>query len=112
MTIPLMALIRKDLRLFFADRRAVMMRFFAPILIGAFFGYVFGGNGKRETSRIEVLLVDQDGSAISRGILTDLQTSKSLQVKTAELAAAREAVRKGSATMAIVVPKDFGAAAG
>jgi ABC-2 type transport system permease protein len=43
MITPLRALIRKDLQLFFADRRAVLMSFVAPIVIGSFFGYILGG---------------------------------------------------------------------
>jgi ABC-2 type transport system permease protein len=113
MMIPLRALIVKDLRLFFSDRRAVIMSFVAPILIASFFGYIFGGNGgKTETSRISVLLVDQDGSSISRGIFDDLKANKLLDLKISALDAAREAVRKGTATVAVVVPKDFGTNAG
>ena len=113
MMIPLRALIRKDLRLFFSDRRAVIMSFVAPIVIASFFGYIFGGNGeKTEASRISVLLVDQDGSTISNAIFADLQSSKSLDVKASTADAAREAVKKGTATVAVVVPKDFGAEAG
>ena len=113
MTIPLRALILKDLRLFFSDRRAVTMSFVAPLVIGAFFGYIFGGNGgKTEASRISVLVADQDGSAISRAIFADLKASQSLEVKASAADAAREAVRKGTATVAVVVPKDFGLDAG
>jgi ABC-2 type transport system permease protein len=113
MMIPLMALVRKDLRLFFADRRAVIMSFLAPILIASFFGYIFGGqSGKSETSRIPILVIDQDDSAISRAILAQLTTEKSLDVKQSAAVAAREAVRKGKATVAIAIPKDFGADAG
>ena len=113
MTTPFFALIRKDLRLFFGDRHAVIMSFVAPILIGAFFGYVFGGGAsKQETGRIAVLLVDQDNSAISHALLADLRTNKNLDVQPAAAAEAREAVRKGNATVAILIPKDFGKAAG
>ena len=113
MMIPLVALIRKDLRLFLSDRRAVIMSFVAPIMIAAFFGYIFGGNGgKTETSRIAVLVVDQDTSAISRAIFADLAANKSLDVKASEPDPAREAVRKGTATVAVVLPEDFGASAG
>lgn len=113
MMIPLRALIGKDVRLFFADRRAVIMSFVAPIVIAAFFGYIFGGNGEsKDASRIAVLFVDQDRSAISSAIAVDLTANKSLDVKTSAPDAAREAVRKGTATVAIVVPKDFGADAG
>ena len=113
MKTPILALIRKDFQLFFSDRRAVIMSFVAPILIAAFFGYVFGGNGgKTETSRISVLVADQDGSKISQAIAADLTASKSLEVKPATVDAAREAVRKGNAAVAIVIPKDFGTEAG
>ena len=69
MIIPLRALVRKDIRLFFADRRAVMMSFLAPIMIASFFGFIFGGQGgKSETSRIPILVIDQDRSEISHQI--------------------------------------------
>ena len=110
---PLLALIRKDLRLFFADRRAVLMSFIAPIVIASFFGYVFGGNGGRsETSKIKVLFVDQDSTPISRAILADLQTRDPLDVATSNADDAREAVRKGQASVGIVIPKNFGMDAG
>ena len=113
MITPLRALIRKDLRLFFTDRRAVIMGFVAPIAIASFFGFIFGNGGKNsDTSPLAVLYVDQDASAISNGILADLQKQKLLSVKASTAGAAREAVRKGSASVAIVVPKDFGADAG
>ena len=47
--IPFLALVRKDLRLFFQDRRAVIVGLVVPIVCGSFFGYLFGGQrGKSE----------------------------------------------------------------
>ena len=34
------ALVRKDLRMFFSDRRAVIVGLLVPIICGSFFGYV------------------------------------------------------------------------
>jgi len=113
MITPLKAFVRKDLKIFFGDRRAVVMSFVAPILIGAFFGYIFGGlGGKTETSKIPILVVDQDGSDISHDVFARLSGDKALSAKTATLDEARAAVKKGSATVAIVVPANFGAEAG
>jgi ABC-2 type transport system permease protein len=113
MITPLRALVRKDIRLFFTDRRAVIMGFIAPIAIASFFGFIFGNNGNNsDNSPIAVLYVDQDASAISNAILADLRKQQSLSVKPAAADAAREAVRKGSATVAVVVPKNFGTDAG
>ena len=42
---PLLAMVRKDLQLFFSDRRAVIMSFVVPIAIASFFGSIFSGGG-------------------------------------------------------------------
>jgi ABC-2 type transport system permease protein len=111
--IPFLALVRKDLRLFFNDRKAVVVGILVPILLASFFGYLFGGQGgNAERSKVNVLVIDQDGSDISRGLITQLGSDQYLDVKPSTLGAAREAVRKGKATAAIVIPKDFGRDAG
>jgi ABC-2 type transport system permease protein len=112
MMIPFRALVRKDILLFFVDRRALLMSFAIPIAIGSFFGYVLGGQGDAAQSKIPVLAVDQDGSAISRDIVARLSGEKALDVKPSNPADARAAVRKGSATVAVIVPPNFGQDAG
>lgn len=68
---PFIALVRKDLRLFFTDRRAVLMSVLAPIAIASFFGFIFGsGDDTREASRVAVVIVDEDGSTISKDLVT------------------------------------------
>ncbi len=109
MLIPFLALIRKDLRIFFSDPRAVLMSVVAPIAIASFFGYIFGGGaGNADTSRIPVLVADLDGSAFTREVVSRLEGDASLDVKPATPEQAREAVRKGKATVALVIPKNFG----
>jgi ABC-2 type transport system permease protein len=111
--IQFLALVRKDLKLFFNDRKAVIVGLLVPIVLASFFGYMFGGqSGKAETSKVPVLVIDQDGSDISRGLIGQLASDKNLDVKPSTLDAASEAVRKGKATVAIVIPKDFGKDAG
>ena len=111
--IPFLALVRKDLRLFFSDRKAVVVGLLVPIVLASFFGYLFGGQkGNAETSKVSVLVIDQDGSDISRSLITQLAGDKSLDVRPSTLEAARDEVRKGKATDAIVIPKDFGRDAG
>jgi ABC-2 type transport system permease protein len=112
MMIPFRALVRKDILLFFVDRRALLMSFAIPIAIGSFFGYVLGGQGDAAQSKIPVLAVDQDGSAISRDIVNRLSGEKALEVKPSSPDEARAAVRKGDATVAVIVPPNFGQDAG
>ena len=89
--IPFMALVRKDLRLFFNDRRAVIIAIVVPIILASFFGYLFGGQkGSTEMAKVPVLMIDQDGSDISRGLITQLAGDKNLDVKPSSLADARD----------------------
>lgn len=105
---PFLALVRKDLRIFFSDRRAVLMSFVAPILIGAFFGFIFDGGSKKEAARVAVSAVDLDQSGVSRKLVAALAADPGLALQSEGLAEARERVRKGKATVALVLPKGFG----
>jgi ABC-2 type transport system permease protein len=111
--IPFLALVLKDLKLFFTDRRAVVLGVLVPIACASFFGYLFGGGrGRIETTKVPIILVDQDDTEISRALVTSLGGDKNLDVKTSTIDVARDLVRSGKATAAIVIPKDFGRAAG
>src|SRR5258708_26416355 len=55
---------------------------------------------------------DKDGREISREWIARWTADKALDVKPSSPDAAREAVRKGKATVAVSIPKDFGADAG
>ena len=113
MMTPFLALVRKDLKLFFTDRKAVLVGLLVPIICGSFFGYLFGGHkGSVEASKVPVLIVDQDESEISRALVTQLTGEKNLEIKPSTPVAAREAVRKGKAVAAIIIPKGFGRDAG
>jgi ABC-2 type transport system permease protein len=111
--IPLLAMVRKDLQLFFSDRRSVIVSFVVPIAIASFFGAVFSGNGQdREPARIAVAIVDQDNSTISKAIITGATADKNLKVALPTEDAARESVRKGNTPVAVIIPKGFGDASG
>jgi ABC-2 type transport system permease protein len=102
------ALVRRDLRLFFMDRRAVTMSFVAPILIASFFGYLFGGVTKQNATKIDVAVVDLDGSEVSRQVIAALAADPTFDVKARDLDPARERVRAGKDSVALVFPKGFG----
>lgn len=105
----LLALIRKDLLIFFQDRRAVIMSFIAPILIGSFFGYVFGGQSRsEEMGKVIVIAVDQEQGTVSKQIIAKLRSEPTLEIREAGLNEATELIRKGKASVAVVIPADFG----
>ena len=111
--VPLSAMVRKDLQLFFADRRAVILSFVVPIAIASFFGSIFSGPSQnREPARIAVAIDDQDASLIAQGIVAGVQADQNLQATLAGEAEARDLVRRGRIAVAVVIPKNFGEAAG
>jgi ABC-2 type transport system permease protein len=106
----LIALVRKDLVLYFSNRRALMITLAAPILIAAFFGAVLGGAPKKP-SRVPVAVVDLDGSAVSRAIVASMRADTSFDLREVDDAQATELVRTGKVRAAAVIPKGFGEAA-
>ena len=106
------ALVRKDLLLFFSDRRALLINLVLPIVIATFFGYLFGGSGTSEKGRIDVALVQQDSNPMSAKIVAGLKADAGLAVSEMTLEEARKQVGKGKQKAAIVIPKGFGEAAG
>ncbi len=107
----LMALIRKDLVLYFSNRRALLVTVAAPIAIAAFFGSLFGNSGDKTPSKVPIAIVDRDGSALSGRIVADLRADATLEVKPFDEAGALDAVNRGKIRAMLVLPKGFGAAA-
>lgn len=108
----LIALVRKDLLLFLGDSRALLLNLVMPIVLGAFFGYLFGGSGVTETAKIEIAVVSQDSSETSQKIVAGLKADTALKVVEMPLAEAQEKVLKGKLNAAVVIPAGFGDAAG
>lgn len=103
----LIALVRKDITLYFSNRRALLVTLAAPILIAAFFGSVMGGTPKKP-SRVPVAVVDADASELSRRLVARLKedTAFDLQLLPQDEAIAR--VRDGKVRAAAVIPAGFG----
>jgi ABC-2 type transport system permease protein len=109
----ILAMVRKDLQLFFSDRRAVIMSFLVPIAIASFFGSIFSGPSRNtEAAKIPIIVVDQDGGTISKSIVDGLQHDQNFRVTTATVDEARDTVKRGRTSAAIVIPTGFGDAAG
>jgi ABC-2 type transport system permease protein len=106
----LAALVRKDLQIFFTDRRAVVLTLAIPIAIASFFGSLFSGPGDQERARVAVAVVDQDESGVSKRLLAALGADTALAVSQPPIASARAGVQGGRLAVAVVIPAGFGAA--
>lgn len=104
----LLALVRKDLILYFSNRRALIITIAAPIAIAAFFGSLFGGSGDSERSRIPIAIVDQDHSATSLRIVKAMTDDATLDVQPLDATQAADAVRRGKLRAVVTLPAHFG----
>jgi len=105
------ALVRKDVLSFVRDRRALVVSVLTPILIAAFFGYLFGDHDEPGRAKMAVAVVDLDGSSLSRQVVAGLAGEAALATEAMDAARARDLVRRGKVRVAVVLPAGFGAAA-
>ncbi|MEO8136991.1 MAG: ABC-2 transporter permease [Betaproteobacteria bacterium] len=106
------ALVRNDLRIYFTDRRSVLVQVAAAIFIAGFMGFLFGGSGKtKETGKIPVAIVNEDDSDIARAVQAAFAADKMIEGMPVAAAEARDLVRKGTARVGFILPKGFGDAA-
>ncbi len=106
-----LALVRKDLILYFSNKRALIITLAAPIAIASFFGSLFGNSDKTPT-RVPVAIVDFDKSAITKQIILGMQGDTALNVTELDEATALEQVKKGKVRAAVVLPARFGELSG
>lgn len=102
-----LALLRKDLRLYFSNRRALVMTLVAPILIAAFFGSLFGGRSSKPAD-IPLAVTDLDRSELSAQVVKRLQGDGTLKISLLGEAQALAQVRAGQLRAAITLPAHFG----
>ena len=104
----LIALVRKDLVLYFSNRRALLVTLAAPIAIAAFFGSLFGGSGDKAPSRVPIAIIDHDQSAITQRIVANMGADKTFDVQALDETQAAEAVRRGKLRAVVTLPRGFG----
>ncbi len=99
----------KDLKLFVADRRAMMLTFAVPIALITLFAFAFGGAGqKKGESRPTVIVVaDDDHSEASKNVIMQLDSLKEIEVYSTTKDSAETMVKKGDEAAILVFHKGF-----
>jgi len=95
-------LVRKDLRVFFADRNGALMAFVLPVLLASLISMLFAGRSR--TGTVELLVVDQDQGPATRALVAALDSEASLVVIEVPLDEARRRIERGQAGVALVLP--------
>jgi ABC-2 type transport system permease protein len=104
-------IVRTGFRALRRDRVAFLLSFILPIAFFSIFAMVMGGMGSSSTARVSVLVVDEDGTAVSARLVRGLRREPSLAVGASPYTAAtaEAAVKQGVAPAALIIPKGFGA---
>jgi ABC-2 type transport system permease protein len=76
------AIVLNGFRALRRDRGALILSFILPITFFSIFAAIFGGMGGRGTPRVSVLVVDEDGSAVSERLVQALMQEPSLAAST------------------------------
>jgi len=109
MWIQIQALLRAELKLFFSDRRSVILYLAVPIFIASFIGSMTGGgSGSRQVS-MSLWIADLDGSATSRGVISNFTSDVAFRVTVTNEAAVRAKVLAGQVAVGLILPAQFGA---
>jgi ABC-2 type transport system permease protein len=97
----------KDLKLFFTEKRSVMLTFAVPIALITLFAFAFGGVGqeKRKSRPTRVVVADEDRTEASKKIIAELDSSKELEVSSIASDLAESAVKKGDEAAVLIFHK-------
>ncbi len=98
----------KDLKIFFKDKRSMLLTFAIPIALITLFAFAFGGVGKsHKDAKISLLISDLDNTTASKEAIKLIDSLKSLQVKQLSLEKAENAIKKGDESSVLVFHKGF-----
>ncbi|HVA99385.1 MAG TPA: ABC transporter permease [Bacteroidia bacterium] len=99
----------KDLKLFFADKRAMLLTFAVPIALITLFAFAFGGVGqtKGESKPTTLVVADADNTTASKNVIAQLDSSKEFSVEVTTLDSAQNMVKKGDEAAILVFHKGF-----
>jgi len=105
----ILTIFKKDIKLFFSDRRAVLLTFLMPILLISLFAFAFGGSGSRNSKpkAIKLLVTDIDNSTDSKSVISKLDSLSGLTLIPKAIDEANDLVRKGKYVGVLILDKGF-----
>jgi ABC-2 type transport system permease protein len=102
-------LFKKDLILFFHDRRSVMLTFLLPVILITLFAFAYGSigtyNGRSEP--VKLLVADLDQTLTSKKIIYKIDSLKDVSITLSDSAKSKELVTKGKYACALIIYKGF-----
>lgn len=98
----------KDLKLFFKDRKAVLLSFITPLGLITLLVFAFGGDSNEaQFDPITLQVCDLDQSKESKKLIADLKKVEQLEIETPTEISGIENVKKGKRLAVLMIGKDF-----
>jgi len=100
-------IIKKDLNLFLAYKKGLILTFLVPILLISLFAFAFGGIGKSSDTvkEINLLYTDKDNSLISEKIIASLDSLQEIKMTDVSEKHGTELLKKGQEAALLVLGK-------
>ena len=102
-------IIKKDLKLFFSNKKAVLLTFLIPILLISLFAFAFGGIGTKSSKfkAIDLLYVNNDSSEISNKIISKIDSLKEINLIESNIEEAESLLKKGKKVGFLLIENGF-----
>lgn len=98
----------KDLKLFFLDKKSVVITFLLPILLITLFAFAFGGIGNQNEPRvINLLITDLDNTSETKTLIESLKDIQGIKWIPTDIETATNAVRKGKYIGVLILKKGY-----
>ena len=105
----ILKILKKDLKVDFADKRGILLTFLLPIILITLFAFSFGGVGRNKSAPrpSTLLVIDNDSTKTSKDFIAKLDAMSTLRIVSLEEEVAIERIQKGRNTAAMVFGKGF-----
>jgi len=101
-------ILKKELKAFLKDRRAVMLTFLLPAILISVFSLAFGGAGGDDSiEKIPLLVCDQDNTKITKQAINDIDSVKMIDVIPCTIDSAIDLIKRGKKASMLVFHKGF-----
>lgn len=105
----IVTILKKDLRLYFSDKKGILITFLLPIIMITLFAFAFGGVAKKKSvpKPLGVLVIDKDSTTVSQELIAKLNAMQTIRLIASEEEKALDNVRKGRNVAALIFEKGF-----
>lgn len=103
----MLKILRKELKAFLKDRRAVVLTFLLPAILISIFALAFSGSDDNGVRQIPLLVSDEDHSALSKQTINDIDSVKMIEVIPMSYDSALDLIKNGKRSAVLVFHKGF-----